>query len=286
MFSRYSNIVVIFSLSLSLSPHLIITTQHKAGIADRTSPLPAICVSPIPTESAQSVPSNLTASLHHSLTFSSVAELSSNTTTATASSSDPIITGAAGTGTGNNNNNNGAGAGDLASATSSVFPHMADIDTTAPAASATATATPGNNPLPAVSETSPKECKQAAGSFKSVSFSATNQTLQSDNTIRNSSTRMEIQAKAAPAAALPNISTNAGDFVSQRLSGSGAGGSSSSSSGGGLTIGTGGGGGDMEVVEQYDAAARSINAVPTTGAYLCLVSVDSIGLMNSALVLK
>ena len=41
--------------------------------------------------------------------------------------------------------------------------------------------------------------KHVAGSFKSVSFSATNQTLQADNTIRQSSTRMEIKPAAVVA---------------------------------------------------------------------------------------
>ena len=113
--------------------------------------------------------------------------------------------------------------------------------------------------------------KVVAGSFKSVSFSATNQTLQSDNTIRNSSTRMEIKPAASAsvsaipgtsASALPNISTNAGDLHQhQRLS-------SSNNGNGGNNVSGLVGGTEMEVVDQYDAAARSINANTTTGKTL------------------
>ena len=116
--------------------------------------------------------------------------------------------------------------------------------------------------------------KVVAGSFKSVSFSATNQTLQSDNTIRNSSTRMEIKPAASAsvsaipgtsASALPNISTNAGDLHQhQRLS-------SSNSGNGGNNVSGLVGGTEMEVVDQYDAAARSINANTTTGKTFVIV---------------
>ncbi len=112
--------------------------------------------------------------------------------------------------------------------------------------------------------------KAVAGSFKSVSFSATNQTLQSDNTIRNSSTRMEIKPAASAcvsavsgtsASELPNVSTNAGDLHQhQRLSSSNGGNSNGGNNVTGLVGGT-----EMEVVDQYDAAARSINANAATG---------------------
>lgn len=107
--------------------------------------------------------------------------------------------------------------------------------------------TPGGNTTSAV----PTSNKHQAGSFKSVSFSTTNQTLQSDNTIRNTSTRVEIVAAAGTSvsSALPNVSTNAADFASGRTSAAGA------------TLLAGGS--EIDVVDQYDAAARNINARAT-----------------------
>ena len=62
-------------------------------------------------------------------------------------------------------------------------------------------------------------------------------------------------------------STNAGDFVQRTdpTNNSNSGTNNTSSSNSGVVVG----GSEMEVVSQYDAAARSINAVATTGAFVC-----------------
>lgn len=126
--------------------------------------------------------------------------------------------------------------------------HTLKLAAAVAAADAATSNSGGSSPVPGQAAAN----RQVAGSVKSVSFSATNQTLQPDNTIRNSSTRMEIVPAAASAVnagsqALPNISTNASDLNQ-------------------TAIGPLAGGTDIEVVDQYDTAARNINARTTAAA--------------------
>ena len=73
--------------------------------------------------------------------------------------------------------------------------HTLNLAATVAAADAGTSNSGGSSPVPGQAAAT----RQVAGSVKSVSFSATNQTLQPDNTIRNSSTRMEIVPAAASA---------------------------------------------------------------------------------------
>jgi hypothetical protein len=93
---------------------------------------------------------------------------------------------------------------------------------------------------PGTNEALPSAFRQVAGSVKSVSFASTHQTLNSDNTIRNTSARMEI---------VPPSGTASTEVPYRAAAAAG-------------TLGTVT---DMEVVDQYDAAARNINSRAATG---------------------
>jgi FKBP12-rapamycin complex-associated protein len=129
-----------------------------------------------------------------------------------------------------------------------------DFSSTEPAgthlqAAAAETAAAANVGATAAANAAAQQAKQVAGSLKSVSFASTQQTLQSDNTIRNSSIRMEI-LPAGATQALPNVSTNASDFTARSATNNPV-----NTNGAGLA-----GVSEIEVVDQYDAAARTINA--------------------------
>jgi hypothetical protein len=93
---------------------------------------------------------------------------------------------------------------------------------------------------PGTNEALPSAFRQVAGSVKSVSFASTHQTLNSDNTIRNTSARMEI---------VPPSGTASTDVPYRAAAAAGPLGTVT----------------DMEVVDQYDAAARNINSRAATG---------------------
>jgi hypothetical protein len=94
---------------------------------------------------------------------------------------------------------------------------------------------------PGTNEALPSAFRQVAGSVKSVSFASTHQTLNSDNTIRNTSARMEI---------VPPSGTASTDVPYRAAA---------------ATAGPLGTVTDMEVVDQYDAAARTINSRAAAG---------------------
>lgn len=214
--------------------------EMAPGSAVTSSPPPVINASPVPKEGT-SAPSNLTAGLLKTISQHDASTSSGVSTPVSAAGPD----------------SSDSAAGQQVAPVSEMQASFSDLKLSVNIASANAAP-----PLPAYANAHTSG-KNLAGSFKSVSFSATNQTLQSDNTIRNTSTRVEIVTNAGGAGAtqaLPNVSTNAADFATGRTSGAsgGIGGSSNGNSASSSNMLAGGT--DIDVVDQYDTAARNINA--------------------------